>query len=115
MSPLKILAFITGVFLGALLLLFLVTGLVDGSVWLAGILHLQHDLGQDSQTTKNYASASGSLPIMVACLGFSSFFAAAWKHVNCEKPGCPRPGHRHPGHGRPVCRKHYHSNVVPTQ
>ena len=37
----------------------------------------------------------------------------AWKHINCEQPGCPFPGHRHPEHGRPVCRRHYHHDVVP--
>lgn len=99
----------------AVLLLLLTAGFVMGAVWLAGALGLQHDLGMDTQTSKQYASASGSLPIIVAALGFSSFFVGLWKHVNCEQDGCWRPGHRHPGHGRPVCRNHYHHDVVPTQ
>lgn len=35
---------------------------------------------------------------------------ALWRHVNCEHPWCLFPGHRHPDHGRPVCRRHYHSD-----
>ncbi len=38
-----------------------------------------------------------------------------YRHINCEQPGCRRLGHRHPDHGRPVCRKHYHHDVVPAR
>lgn len=69
-------------------------------------------LGMDTQTSKNYASVSGYLPIMVAVNGFSGILVTAYRHINCEHPGCWWPGHVHPEHGRPVCRKHYHSDAV---
>lgn len=37
------------------------------------------------------------------------------KHHNCEERRCWRPGHLHPEHGRPVCRKHYHDDVMPVR
>lgn len=46
-------------------------------------------------------------------LAYIGVFLAALRHVNCEQPRCLRPGHRHPGHGRPVCRKHFRSDVAP--
>lgn len=98
---------------GALALVLVATGFVEGMLWLTGVFGLQHALGMDTQTTHNYASVSGVLPIMVALLGFSSLVLGVWKHINCEQPGCWRPGHRHPDHGRPVCRMHYHHDVVP--
>lgn len=106
---------VAAIVLGALVLIVLATGFVEGILWLTGVLGLQHALGMDTQTTHNYASVSGVLPIMVTLLGFSSLFVGAWKHVNCEQPGCWRWGHRHPDHGRPVCREHYHHDVVPPQ
>lgn len=39
----------------------------------------------------------------------------AYRHKNCEHKGCPWLGHAHPEHGRPVCRSHYHHDVVPAR
>jgi hypothetical protein len=38
---------------------------------------------------------------------------AWWMHHNCRQHLCARLGHPHPHHGIPVCRKHYHADVVP--
>lgn len=112
-SVLRALLFVGLIAAGAVALMLLAAGFVAGAIWLAGVLGLQHTMGMDTQTTKNYDSVSGVLPIIVTSFAYSSFFAAIWKHVNCEQPGCPWPGHRHPDHGRPVCRRHYHADVVP--
>lgn len=97
----------------ALLLVLAVTAFVVGILKLAGLLGLQHALGMDTQTSHQYASVSGSMPMMVAVLGFSGVLVTAYKHLNCEESGCWRLGHRHPGHGRPVCRKHYLTHQPP--
>ena len=55
-------------------------------------------------------SGIGSDVSEVTLLGLA---LGAYKHINCEQPHCWRPGHRHPDHGRPVCRKHYHCDLVP--
>ena len=78
------------------------------------LVGIQHMLGMDTQTTKNYASVSGYLPIVVAINGFSGLLVTALRHLNCEEPGCWKLGKPHPGHGRYVCRDHHHSvNVIP--
>lgn len=35
------------------------------------------------------------------------------RHHNCREKRCWRLGHRHPEHGLPVCRRHYHADVIP--
>lgn len=76
----------------AFLLTLIASGFVEGMLWVAQIMHLQHALGMDTQTSHNYASVSGVLPVMVATLGFSSLITGWWHHVNCHTAGCPRIG-----------------------
>lgn len=38
-----------------------------------------------------------------------------YRHHNCGQRRCLRLGHAHPDHGRPVCRRHFHSNLVPSK
>lgn len=109
----KILGVIATVVVAAFVFVLLITGLVDAYIWIAGFLHAQYALGITTQASHSYDAVSGSLPVVVGVLGFSSVFTAGYKHINCEQPGCLRPGHRHPDHGRPVCRRHYHHDVVP--
>jgi len=80
---------------------------VAGALWLTKLLDVQHALGMDTQTTKAYASVSGTLPMVVTTLGFSGLLVTAWHHLNCHQDGCPRPG-RFPvvGGKYKVCRRH---------
>lgn len=90
-----------------LLMIFLMVVFIEGTLWLTGLLHLQHDLGMDTQTTHNYASASGSAPMMIALLGYSGLLVSVWRRINCADPGCPRVG-RHPdAAGRHWCDRHH--------
>lgn len=59
-------------------------------MWVTGVLHVQHDLGIDTQASKNYDSVSGYLPIIVTTMGFSGIIVTAWRHLNCHKDGCWR-------------------------
>lgn len=69
------------------------------------LLHSQHGNGYAF-----WSSGPGPGLGQIALLGG---LAGLYRHINCEQPGCPWPGHRHPDHGRPVCRKHYHHDVMP--
>lgn len=62
--------------------------------------------GPGYQLWSGILSDIGELTLLAGLIG-------VYKHVNCEQPRCLRLGHRHPDHGRPVCRKHYHCDVVP--
>lgn len=86
------------------LLVLLVTVFVEGTLWITGEFGLQHALGMDTQTTHNYASVSGALPIFIAILGFSSIGATAWRRINCHVDGCLRIGkHRMAGGKYVIC------------
>jgi hypothetical protein len=63
------------------------------------LLHPLHGAGYQW-----WSGAGSDLAYVGALLG-------VWRHVACEQRGCLRPGHRHPDHGRPVCRKHFHSDI----
>lgn len=108
----RILAVLALVVVGAFVLILLAAGFVEGMLWGAALLGLQHALGMDTQASHNYAAVSGVLPMMIASLGFSGFAVTLIKHLNCEQPGCWRLGKPHPGHGRHVCRLHFHSDDV---
>lgn len=76
--------------LAAIALTLLATGFIEGFLFLTNIMHLQHALGFDTQTSHNYASASGTLPMVVTALGFSGLLVTALHHLNCHEPGCWR-------------------------
>lgn len=84
------LAYVAVVVVVAFLLILFAAGMVTAFIWLAGLLGLHHALGTDTQTSENYASVSGVLPVIVATLGFSGVLVTAWHHLNCHVPGCPR-------------------------
>lgn len=44
--------------------------------------------------------------------GWIAAGAIFFRHHNCGHPWCPRLGHAHPDHGRPVCRRHFHSDLA---
>jgi len=69
------------------------------------LLHSEHGNGYQF-----WSSGPGPGLGQVALLGGA---AGLLRHHNCEHPGCWRLGHRHPEHGRPVCRAHYHHDVIP--
>jgi hypothetical protein len=111
----RLLMVIPAIALAAIVVTFIAAGVVVGFIWLSGVLGLERALGIDTQSSKNYDLVSGVLPALITSLGFSGLVVTMVKHINCEQPGCWRIGHRHPDHGRPVCRKHYHHDVVPTR
>lgn len=80
------------VVVGAVLLVLLAAGFIEGILWVAQTLGLLHALGMDTQTSHNYAAASGTDPMMVAVLGFSGALLGMWRHVNCHTDGCWRRG-----------------------
>lgn len=91
-----------------LLMIFLMVFFIEGTLWLTGLLHLQHDLGMDTQTTHNYASASGSAPMMIALLGYSGLLVSVWRRINCDAPGCLRIGRHSTSDGHHhLCRVHH--------
>jgi len=113
---LRVLGAIAGLVLAALVLVLLAVAFVEGLLKLAGLLGVQHSLGMDTQTSHQYASVSGVLPMLVAALGFSGLLIGFWKHINCVEPGCPWPG-RHPDStGRKWCWRHHpdHHGERPT-
>lgn len=93
-----------GIALGAIALVLLAAGFIELLLLTAKILHLQHALGMDTQTSHNYASASGVDPMIVAALGFSGFILGLWHHLNCHTDGCPKIGrHRVAGGKFKIC------------
>jgi hypothetical protein len=70
------------------------------------VLHTEHGNG--------YAwwSGPGSDIGEVTLVGL---LVAAYRHHNCGEPRCWRLGHAHPEHGQPVCRKHFHNDIVPKE
>ena len=77
-------------FISVFILSALAAGFAELFIWTAGVLHVQHDLGIDTQASKNYDSVSGYLPIIVTTMGFSGLLVTAWHHLNCHKDGCWR-------------------------
>lgn len=69
------------------------------------LLHSEHSNGYQF-----WSSGPGPGLGQVTLLGA---VVALVRHKNCEQKGCWRLGHVHPDHGRPVCRRHYHHDVVP--
>jgi hypothetical protein len=92
----------------ALALVLLGLGLFLGLVVPHGFLHF---FGIDTQQSDNYDFFSGSGPVFVALIGFSSLFGGLAHHVNCHEPGCWRIG-RHKIGGTPWCNVH-HGNARP--
>jgi hypothetical protein len=80
------------VVLGMVFLSLLAAGFVEASLRITRLLHLRHVLGMDTQTTYNYDSVSGVLPIMVTALGFTGVLVTAWRRWNCHEAGCWRHG-----------------------
>jgi hypothetical protein len=78
-------------------------GLIFGVVVPQAFIHF---FGIDTQQSDNYDFFSGSGPVFVALLGFSSLFAGLAHHVNCHEPGCWRVG-RHKVNGTPWCNVHH--------
>jgi hypothetical protein len=100
----RIIGTIAAVILGATLLILLTTGVVALFLWATALLGVQHTLGMDTQSSKNYATVSGIGPVIVSALGFSSLGVAAWHHLNCHIDGCKRIGtHRLAGGKYLVC------------
>ncbi len=56
-----------------------------------------------------YDLVSGWIPCAALVTGVAGIF----RHWQCEKENCHKLGHRHPDHGRPVCRDHYHHDIMP--
>lgn len=88
--PDKIALVIVIIIVVSILLTLTAAGFVEGFIWLAGILGLQHSLGIDTQMSKNYDSVSGYLPMIVTSLGFSGLLVTVWHHLNCHQIGCPK-------------------------
>ena len=47
--------------------------------------------------------------------GWGVALAIFYRHHNCGQKRCWRLGHAHPEHGRPVCKKHYHNDILEDQ
>lgn len=109
----RVLSVVAVIMAVALLLMLLAAGLAVTVIATANWLGLDRALGIDTQNSQNYAFVSGSGPMFIAALGFSSVAVSLLRHLNCEQPGCWRLGHRHPDHGRPVCKWHYHEDLRP--
>ena len=81
------------------------------AIILAGLLiwyydrDLLHFLGWDGQTSDNYAAWSGSVPALIAMLGYVSLFASLVHRFNCHQKGCWRPGRHQIGSGV-WCNRH---------
>lgn len=75
------------------------------TAWSTYVLHVEHNNGY--QWWSGFGANFGEITVIGAAI-------ALLRHHNCEQPGCWRLGHRHPDHGRPVCRKHYHHDLAPS-
>ena len=67
---------------------------------------IRHALGIDTQQSMAYDFVSGSGPMFVTIIGYSTIITGFWHHVNCHEPGCWRFG-RHKVNGTPWCNRHH--------
>jgi hypothetical protein len=102
----RILLALLVVAVGLLALTLLATAFVESFLWLSGKLGLHHQLGTDTQTSQNYASVSGVLPIVVATLGFSGILVGAWRHLECHEATCHKRGLVRLPDGTRCCHEH---------
>lgn len=101
---------LAGALLGALgfaVLVVFVTLLVEADLWLSGVLGLHKQIGTSSQTTENYASVSGHLPILVTIALGSGILVTAWRHWNCHEEACWRHGKYEVEGGIRFCDRHH--------
>lgn len=104
----KLLIFFFSIIIAALILTCLAAGFVVGMIGIAKFLGLQQALGMNTQTTDNYDSVSGVLPMVVTALGFSSLIVTAWHHLNCHETGCWKIGRFPIGDGKwKSCKAHH--------
>ena len=97
----------------AVLLVFLASLFAIAVLGFSHLLGLERALGIDTQESKNYDLVSGSGPIIVTAVGFSSILVTGWHHLNCHQDGCWRIGRYSVAGGKyKTCKSHHPDPIV---